>query len=56
MVGLNLWMYLPLPLCQNLNEVAEVADEAANPSEFISSYNKLNDYMNTTPDVLGMTV
>jgi hypothetical protein len=37
-------------------EVADVADEAANPSEFVSSYNKLNDYMNTTPDVLGMTV
>ena len=31
-------------------------EEVANPSEFISSMNKLNDYMKTTPDVLGMTV
>ena len=44
------------PIMSKPQEVADVADEAANPSEFISSYNKLNDYMNTTPDVLGMTV
>ena len=36
--------------------VATDKDEVANPSEFISSMNKLNDYMRTTPDVLGMTV
>ncbi|BCV08112.1 MAG: hypothetical protein CM15mL4_1680 [uncultured marine virus] len=44
------------PIMSKPPEVADVADEAANPSEFISSYNELNDYMNTTPDVLGMTV
>lgn len=44
------------PIMAKPGEVAEVADEKANPSEFISSYNKLNDYMNTTPDALGMTV
>ena len=44
------------PIMAKPPEVADVADEAANPSEFISSYNMLNDYMNTTPDVLGMTV
>ena len=44
------------PIMAKPGEVADVADEKANPSEFISSYNKLNDYMNTTPEVLGMTV
>jgi hypothetical protein len=44
------------PIMSKPPEVADVADQAANPSEFVSSYNKLNDYMNTTPDVLGMTV
>ena len=44
------------PVMSKPPEVADVADEAANPSQFISSYNKLNDYMNTTPDVLGMTI
>ena len=44
------------PIMAKPGEVADVADEQANPSQFISSYNKLNDYMNTTPDVLGMTV
>ena len=44
------------PIMAKAGEVADVADEKANPSEFISSYNKLNDYMNTTPDALGMTV
>ena len=43
------------PIMAKPGEVADV-DLEANPSEFISSYNKLNDYMNTTPDALGMTV
>ena len=37
----------------------EVGDEAgieANPAMFVSSMNKLNDYMKTTPEVLGMTL
>ena len=44
------------PIMAKPPEVAQEADIPANPSEFISSMNKLNDYMNTTPDVLGMTV
>ena len=46
----------PDPIMTNPPPVATDKDEVANPSEFISSMNKLNDYMRTTPDVLGMTV
>ena len=46
----------PDPIMTSPPPVATDKDEVANPSEFISSVNKLNDYMRTTPDVLGMTV
>jgi len=42
-----------------MTKPAEIADDAttvANPAHFIESMNKLNDYMKTTPEVLGMTV
>ena len=46
----------PDPIMTSPPPVGTDKDEVANPSEFISSMNKLNDYMRTTPDVLGMTV
>ena len=46
----------PNPIMAKSTPVATDEEEVANPSEFISSMNKLNDYMRTTPDVLGMTV
>ena len=56
------FIYKPINLKKSVNYfIKNFSGEAlyavkANPSEFISSMNELNDYMRTTPDVLGMTV
>ena len=44
------------PMMSKPPEVGEEAGEKANPSQFIASMNKMNDYMKTTPEVLGMTL
>ena len=44
------------PILAKPSEVADDATIVANPAQFIESMNKLNDYMKTTPEVLGMTV
>ena len=44
------------PIMAKPTPVGTDQEEVANPSEFISSMNKLNEYMKTTPEVLGMTV
>ena len=44
------------PMMTKPTEIADDASTVANPAEFIESMNKLNDYMKTTPEVLGMTV
>ena len=44
------------PMMTKPTEIADDATTVANPAEFIESMNKLNDYMKTTPEVLGMTV
>ena len=46
----------PAPIMTDPVPVGTDQEEVANPSEFISSMNKLNEYMKTTPEVLGMTV
>jgi len=44
------------PMMTKPTEIADDASTVANPAQFIESMNKLNDYMKTTPEVLGMTV
>ena len=44
------------PLMTKPTEIADDPSVVANPAHFIESMNKLNDYMKTTPEVLGMTV
>ena len=44
------------PMMTKPTQIADDATTVANPAEFIESMNKLNDYMKTTPEVLGMTV
>ena len=44
------------PIMSKPLEVGQDAGEVANPSDFIASMNKMNDYMKTTPEVLGMTL
>ena len=44
------------PLMAKPPEVGDEAGIEANPAMFVSSMNKLNDYMKTTPEVLGMTL
>lgn len=44
------------PVMTKPAEVSDDASSVANPAHFIESMNKLNDYMKTTPEVLGMTV
>ena len=44
------------PLMTKPTEITDDPSVVANPAHFIESMNKLNDYMKTTPEVLGMTV
>ena len=44
------------PILAKPSEVSDDATIVANPAQFIESMNKLNDYMKTTPEVLGMTI